>query len=598
MEKPEPKVAKSEDHHSFAQPEQAIMTHLDLELEVDFEQKQLKGKAKIHFKNNKYDQLFLDTRGLEIEKITVGDRELKYTLHNEIEYLGSALEIEIDTFTEALNIFYRTSADAPALQWLSPQQTAGKSAPFLFTQSQAILARTWIPCQDSPGIRFTYNAKIKVPKGLTALMSAESLTTDSSDGLFEFKMEQPIPAYLMALAVGKLSFEALGSRTGVYAEPATIHKAKKEFEDLEEMLETAEKIYGEYAWGRYDVLVLPPSFPFGGMENPRITFATPTILAGDKSLVSLVAHELAHSWSGNLVTNATWNDFWLNEGFTVYFEYRIMEEIYGEDVFKMLALISYQDLQSELESMNFSEDTHLKLNLTGRDPDEGLTSIAYDKGFFFLKLIEETVGKKSWDKFLINYFDEHKFKSVNTEEFLAYLDKNLLDTIPGSKDQIIPEKWVYGPGLPDNCPQIVSEKFEKAEQAANNFIENGTAPTNTKGWMYQEWVHFIRSLNGKIDAKQMGQLDALFGLSNSGNNEVLFEWLMLAVDNHYTTAYGQLEKFLKDVGRRKFIAPLYKKMADDENLNKTAERIYKNARPNYHYVATSTIDQYFSNSNQ
>ncbi|WP_020533482.1 M1 family metallopeptidase [Flexithrix dorotheae] len=595
MDKEEEKPVEKVDQHSFAIPEEAVMTFLDLYIEVDFSEKVIKGTAKITFENHSSNRLFLDTKGLFIESVKVGDREVKFTLHEEIPFMGSALEIEIDTFTNVVEVNYKTSADAPALQWLSAAQTSGKRHPFLFTQSQAILARSWVPCQDSPGIRFPYSATVTVPKNLMALMSAENPQEKNDSGIYHFKMSKPIPAYLLALAVGDIDFKSLGSRTGVYAEPSMLKKSADEFEDLEKMLTAAEKLYGPYKWGRYDLIVLPPSFPFGGMENPRLTFATPTIIAGDKSLTSLVAHELAHSWSGNLVTNATWDDFWLNEGFTVYFENRIMEEVYGKEIAKMLSLISYQDLQAEMEGMNYSEDTRLKLNLKGRDPDDGMTSIAYDKGYYFLKLIEETVGRENWDAFLNQYFSEKEFQAISTEDFLAYLKENLLDKHPGAEEKLKINKWVYSAGLPENCPVIQSDKFEKVEMEIVKFMDGEKARNlNTNKWTYQQWVHFIRKLSDSVSISQMSELDLAFHFTNTGNNEVLFEWLMLAVKKEYKPAYPKMEYFLKSVGRRKFIAPLYKAMAENPAQINLGKRIYKQAKSNYHFVAVNTIDTYFS----
>ncbi|MFT5619349.1 MAG: leukotriene-A4 hydrolase, partial [Arenicella sp.] len=445
------------DKHSFAKPQEAVMTHLDWDAVVDFNTKTISGTATLKLKKSKdAELLFLDTKELDIQKVTDNEgNPLEFKVHPPTKYMGSALEIILKPATESVAIQYVTSPTAGALQWLVPSQTAGKKDPFLFTQSQAILARSWIPCQDSPGIRFTYNAKVKVPSNLLALMSAGNPQAKNASGEYNFEMKQPIPAYLLALAVGDVEFRGIGARSGVYAEPSMIEKSVNEFADLEGMISAAEELYGEYKWERYDLIVLPPSFPFGGMENPRLTFATPTILAGDRSLVALVAHELAHSWSGNLVTNATWDDFWLNEGFTVYFENRIMEKVYGESIADMLALISYQDLQSEVAGMKVGgsyEDTKLKLDLAGRDPDEGVTSIAYDKGFYLLKLIEQTVGREKWDIFLKNYFQTNAFKTITTEQFLKYIDENLLSKVEGAKEKIRIEEWIYQTGIPNNIP--------------------------------------------------------------------------------------------------------------------------------------------------
>ncbi|MEX2380522.1 MAG: M1 family aminopeptidase/hydrolase, partial [Vicingaceae bacterium] len=398
------------EHHSFSKAEEAVLTHLKWDAEVDFESKRILATAQWTIDNKKgVDTIYLDSRNLNIEEIKRNDAEkgIEYGAHEVSDFLGTKLAIPITENTKTISIKYHTTKGADALQFLAPQQTADKTHPFLFTQSQAILARTWLPCQDSPGIRFTYEASVKVPEGMLALMSAENPTEVSADGNYQFVMDQPVPSYLMALAVGKLEYAKIGEITGVYAESEVIEAAAYEFAEMQNMVDTAEALYGEYRWGKYDVIVLPPSFPFGGMENPRLTFATPTIIAGDRSLTALIAHELAHSWSGNLVTNATWEDIWLNEGFTVYFENRIMEEIYGKDFANMLAILSYQDLLEEidwLKSEDRLEDTRLKVDLEGRDPDDGLTGVPYDKGYFLLRLIEETVGRERWDEFLNTYF--------------------------------------------------------------------------------------------------------------------------------------------------------------------------------------------------
>src|SRR6185295_20192533 len=309
-------------------------------------------------------RVVLDTRDLEIRRVTLDDgkTEARFRLGDEVKILGRPLEIEIAPGTTWVNVDYSTKPEAAALQWLTPEQ-AGSPYPFLYTQSESILARTWVPCQDTPGVRMAYEATVHAPRGLLALMSAENPTQDSADGVYHFQMRQPIPSYLLALAVGELEFRPLSPRSGVYAEPSVIELAAWELADTPKMIDAAERLYGPYRWGRYDLLVLPPSFPYGGMENPRLTFATPTILARDRSLVSLVAHELAHSWSGNLVTNSNWNDFWLNEGFTTYIENRLMDALYGKEYADMLWELGYQDLQAEVAdfSKDSLHDTWLKL---------------------------------------------------------------------------------------------------------------------------------------------------------------------------------------------------------------------------------------------
>ncbi len=323
-------------------------------------------------------------------------------------------------------------------------------------------------------MRFTYEARVQVPADLLPLMSASNPQQLRPDGCYEFRMDQPIPAYLMALAVGELEFRALSPRTGVYAEPVTLPGAVAEFGDLEKMVVAAEDLYGPYRWERYDLLVLPPSFPFGGMENPRLTFVTPTILAGDRSLTSLVAHELAHSWSGNLVTNATWNDFWLNEGFTVYFERRIMEQLYGRPYADMLQVLGYSGLLHTVQDIGpASPDTHLRLNLAGRDPDEGLTDIAYEKGDYLLLTLEHLVGRPALDTFIKEYFARHAFQSMDTASFITYLHQELLDQHPGLAEKLRLAEWIDGPGIPDNAPPVASARFAAVDAAVEQW-QQGT----------------------------------------------------------------------------------------------------------------------------
>ena len=582
-------LRRMRDVHSFSRPDEAVVKHISLHLEVDFDRKVLTGNANVKFeKTPEARQLVLDTNGLDIELVTIeGGGETTFTLGEEKPFLGRALTIDLDEDTEAVSIVYTTSPDAAAVQWLSPEQTAGGKHPFLFTQSQAILARTWVPCQDSPGVRMTYEATITVPRGLMAVMSAENPTEANDSGVYHFKMPQPIPSYLLALSVGDLAFRRFSNNSGVYAEKPMIKASEYELADTPKMIEAAEKLYGPYRWGQYDVLVLPPSFPFGGMENPRLTFATPTILAGDRSLVSLVAHELAHSWSGNLVTNATWNDFWLNEGFTVYFERRIMEAVSGRDYSEMLALLGYQDLEATVAELP-PRDTHLFGDFEGRDPDDAATKLPYEKGYFFLRLIEETVGREPWDAFLREYFDRNAFQSMTTAGFLEKLNARF----PELDSQIAIDKWINGPGIPPNVPIVHSDAFVKVEEQVRAF-ENGTPASQlaTKSWSTHEWIHFLRHLPKTLTNEQMAQLDAAFHFTGSGNSEILHEWLMQAIEHKYEAAYDALERFLLRQGRRKFLKPLYQKLAETPEGLARARAIYAKARPMYHAVSYRTIDQ-------
>ncbi len=570
--------------HSFARPDEAAIKHLDLDLTVDFEAKILSGQATLTLDRKPAAKaVVLDTRGLKIGKVSSADgQKLDWKLGEDKGAMGQSLTIELPADVNKVTIEYATSPSAEALQWLSPEQTTDKEHPFLFTQSQAILARTWVPCQDTPAVRMTYSAKMKVPPALMAVMSASNPQVKNETGEYSFEMKQAIPSYLLALAVGDLEFKNSGPRTGVYAEPSVLEKADRELEDTERMIVEAEKLYGPYQWERYDVIFLPSSFPFGGMENPRLTFATPTILAGDKSLVALIAHELAHSWSGNLVTNATWNDFWLNEGFTVYFEQRIMEAVYSRGYSEMLARLSLEGLKEELKSLEL-RDTWLKLDLAGRNPDDGMTAIAYDKGYFFLRAMEEQIGREKWDAFLKGYFTKHAFKSMTTEGFLAYLNENL-------EHDFDIKAWVYGPGLPANCPEVKTAELAQVEKDAAAFA-GGMAPGELKTDKYttHHWLHFLRSLESPLSADQMKSLDGAFKFTQSGNAEITHDWMLHVIAAKYEPGMAKLDTFLTSQGRRKFLTQLYKKLLET-GAKETANRIYKKARPTYHAVSRETID--------
>jgi len=580
-------VSEIKDVHSFADFTKANTTHLFLTLTADFDKKILKGIAAHSIHNNNASQIIFDTKNLNIEKIITNDegKEVKFSFGKEDKIKGTPLVVEITPKTTRVEIYYSTNPSSEAVQWLSPQQTADKTHPFLFTQGEAILTRSWIPIQDSPGNKITYSAEITVPEELTAVMSAKTLGYEN--GTYSFELKQPVPCYLMALAIGKLEYKSLGKRSGVYAEPSMMKASLYEFEDLEPMIDAAEGLYGKYEWEQYDIIVLPPSFPFGGMENPRLTFATPTIIAGDKSLTSLIAHELAHSWSGNLATNATWDDFWLNEGFTVYFERRIAEELFGKDYADMLALLGHQDMMHTIEDLtknNKVEDTRLKLDLEGRGPDDGMTDIAYEKGYFMLRMIEENIGKEKFDKFLIEYFQHFKFKNLTTEEFLVYINKELPEVATMNL-----KEWIYQVGLPDNCPKVKSDNFDRIDKilADKSHLANVSV---TKKWTTHEWLHFLRGIDSSWNITDYTQADSTFGFTNSGNSEIAAAWFEKSIEAKYMVVYPKLEEFLVKVGRRKFLTPLYRAMIEANN-KATAIEIYKKARPNYHFVATNTMDE-------
>lgn len=583
------------DFHSFAQPNHLAVKHLSLNLKADFEQQILSGSVtlKLERNNPEADTLYLDALDLKIIKAEVAGKEVPFQLAEKVEHLGSQLAVVVGKSATDVTISYQTSPDAAAVQWLAAEQTAGKVAPFLFTQGQAILTRSWVPLQDSPMLKITYDAQIEVPSNLLALMSAENNPKAlAADGKYSFKQSKPIAPYLMALAIGRIAYKGYQDEYGVYAEPELLEKSFNEFVDMPNMVSAASKLYGNYMWGRYDVLVLPPSFPFGGMENPCLTFATPTILAGDRSLVSLVAHELAHSWSGNLVTNKTWDDFWLNEGFTVYFERRIMEAIEGPDYAEMLESLGFKDLQRTFEDLkDVPDDTKLKLNLKGRNPDDGVTEIAYEKGYFLLRYLENLVGREKWDAFLNKYFSTHAYGGLTTEEFLPYLETNLLLPVGKKLSDTDVEKWVYQQGYPESGLQPTAKRF----QAVQNFVENsgkvytGDAELQAK-WSTHEWLYFLNLL-GTQSLAQMAELDKAYKLSATGNSEIACVWFQNAAKVGYQPAFPAMKAFLNKTGRRKFLMPIYKALLTTETGKAEAIEIYKTSRQNYHFVARRSLDE-------
>jgi aminopeptidase N len=587
------------DPHSYARPAEARVTHVSLDLTPDFEARQLRGTAALTVERAAGAQhLVLDTQDLHIDRVTDGKgAALLFALGPGDPVMGQALTISLSPDTELVAVAYETSPDAGALQWLAPPQTTSGALPFLFTQGQAILTRTWIPTQDSPGIRQTYDAAIHVPAGMQAVMSAERTSSDgepdtSGRSTARFRMEHAIPPYLIALAVGELAFRAIGGETGVWAEPAVVDRAAAEFAEVDGMMDAAERLYGPYRWGRYDILVLPPSFPYGGMENPRLTFATPTVLAGDRSLVSLIAHELAHSWSGNLVTNATWNDFWLNEGFTTYIEARLMEELRGTRYADMLRQLGRQDLDAAVESLGGPQhpDTRLRLDVAGRSPDEGLTSIAYEKGAAFLETVESVVGRERLDAFLRDYFDRFAFQPMTSGRMIDYMQEELLQ--PGEAERVDLQAWIFEPGIPGNVPGVQSEAFAEVDRQLSAWRDGaGASSLQTSGWTTHEWLHFLRNLPEDIPAARLADLDRTFDLSSTGNSEMLFAWLRIAIRNRYEPAFPALERFLRSQGRLKFVRPLYQDLAATGWGRAMAERIYRDARPTYHPLAVDAIDR-------
>ena len=590
-------TADAADPHSFARPLEARVTHVALDLAFDFAAKAVSGTATLDIDRKPgAREIALDSDGYEVSAVidaTTGT-PLAFAFGAENEALGRPLTIQLAPGTRKIRLAY-TARNSEALQWLTPEQTAGKRRPFLFSQGQAILNRSWIPTQDSPGIRQTWEARIRVPLGLNAVMSGiksdEIIVSTGGTQVFQFRMDKPVAPYLIAIAIGDIRFQALGPRTGVWAEPETLPAAAKELEDTERMVTVAEALFGPYRWGRYDMIVLPPSFPFGGMENPVMTFLTPTFIAGDKSLTSLIAHELAHSWSGNLATNATWADFWLNEGTTTYATNRIVEEVYGRRMAEQQIALGIDSLEAELKTLP-AADTRLAIDLKGRNPDEGLTEVAYEKGAAFLRLLETTFGRERFDPFLRQWFNDNAFRPVTSAQFLAAVRRDLIRGDAELERRLQLDAWVYGPGVPANAVPA-PPAFAEVDGAVAAYAASGALPTGQwMRWTTDERLRFLNRLERTQDRTRLDALESAFGLNRIGNNEVLFAWLALAVANRYDPAVPALERFLSSQGRRKFVRPLILALHKDEAWGRPiAGRIYPRARPLYHPLVTSELDK-------
>ncbi len=596
---PQATAVKVIDEHSYAEPAKVATSDIALDLALDFASKTIAGTAiyTLDWKDPAATQLVLDTRDLSIEKAEGESAPgqwtpLKFALAPADKVLGSKLTIEVPARNARVRVVYKTSPGASGLQWLEPSMTEGKQQPFMFSQSQQIHARSWVPLQDTPSVRFTYSAHVTAPADAMVLMSADNDPAAPRDGDYTFKMPQKIPSYLLAIAAGDLVFQPISSRSGVWAEPSMVGKAATEFADTEKMIETAEKLYGPYRWGRYDILVLPPSFPYGGMENPRMTFATPTVVVGDKSLVSLVAHELAHSWSGNLVTFSSAKDAWLNEGVTSYVENRLVEALYGKEQADMERVIARNELKAEYKELDPKRQALALKPDAVPDPDDTSAATVYTKGAWFLQFLEERFGRENFDAFLRGYFDHFAFQSISTAQFADYAKQNLLDKYPNKATQAEFDAWLYEPGIPVGAPQALSPRFGVVDSARLAWLGSAQLPPPviTSAWTTQEWVHFIEAMPETLKHDQVAQLDAAYKFTGTPNGEIAQRWYPLTVRSGYSEARPAIAEFLQRIGRRKLIMPTYEALSKTTDGLAFAQEVFAKAKPGYHPITTGSVE--------
>ncbi len=574
------------DPHSYFDTDHARIETLDWKARVDFPAKTLDCQATLRFADAPRGVVDLDTRDLDVESVENERGEpLPFELGAPDKVLGARLRVQLTGPVRSLTVRYRTSAASSALQWLEPAQTAGGRQPFLFSQCQAVHARSIVPLQDTPSVRIKYRAELTLPRPLKALMAAGfvSREEEGSRAVETFELPQPIPPYLIALAVGDLASKELGPRSRVWAEPALLEKAAWEFAGVDGMVRAAEALFGPYDWDRFDILAMPPSFPYGGMENPRLTFITPTVIAGDRSLVSVIAHELAHSWTGNLVTNASAEHFWLNEGWTVFAERKILAALEGPELAALHAALGRRSLDRALEQFKERPQlTALRTHLAGVDPDEVFSVVPYEKGYLFLRALEDAVGEAAFARFVQQYVSGFRFQSLTTERFCAFVEEKL----PGALAKVDAKAWLDAPGVPASAPAPRSARLDAL------LAQLGAVPTREQaaGWSPLEWQLYLESQRSPAPRQTLEQLEQQFELSSSGNHEILVAWLALAVASGFEPAVPKAEEVLRRVGRMKYLRPLYSALAGSPQTKARARALFSECAECYHPIARQVVE--------
>lgn len=620
MESTNEKVNWAIDPNSFANTKNFQINHMKLNVKTNFEKKIIIGYVihEVLIVDKSSTRLTLDTRGLKINDVAwINDDnkeiQLKFNMGESHSVYGQALNIDLTNEIMQktkfnVKVSYETTPECTACQWLEPSQTEGKKYPYFYTQCEAIHARSIVPCQDSPVVKQTYESEITVPENLRALMSAILVNEEKTEnGLVTYKFEQKmrIPSYLLAIAVGSLKGIKIGPRTTVWSEPEVVDKAANEFVNTEDFIRIGEEYLTEYSWGIYDLLVLPPSFPFGGMENPCLTFVTPTIVAGDRSLVDVVAHEIAHSWTGNLITNSNWQHFWLNEGYTVYIERKIISALHGEEYRQFSAIIGWNDLKDSV--VNYGSEkayfTALVPDLRNQDPDDSFSSVPYEKGFNLLYYLEQILGgSKVFDPFVKEYVKNFANKSLNTNEWKDYLyeyfakvDKSKLEIL----DSVDWNTWLYGYGMPPVDPKFDRTLLNKCDELAKRWIkfkdsksfDGGFNSTDLDEFDAKQKMIFLLRINedGPYSKEFIEAMDKVYGLTKVVNSEIRFLWQTLCLTSNYEPIFPEVVKFLEEQGRMKFVTPLYRMLYKCKNGSELAISTFKKNKSFYHPIAVENI---------
>ncbi len=587
-----------QDPHSYADSDQPRTARLDLALRVDFAERRLRGEARLTLVAPSAGPLDLDTRALTIEQICdASGRPLPFTLHPAEPVLGARLRIQLPPGTGEVRVRYTTSAEASALQWLSPEQTAGRVQPYLYSQCQAIHARSVVPLQDSPRFRIPYSASLTVPEELRVLMAAAPRGRERAgpgEATWRFEMPQPIPPYLIAFAVGDLAERPLSPRCSVFAEPSVVDGAAWEFAEVESLMTAAEALFGPYDWERFDLLVMPPSFPYGGMENPRLTFVTPSLLAGDRSLVNVIAHELAHAWTGNLVTNASADDFWLNEGFTVYAERRILEALQGRDAEELHACIGRHELDVALGRFATRPQlTRLRNDLRGFDPDDAFSSVPYEKGYLLLRHLEESAGRAAFDGFLRGWLAAHRFGSVTTQDFLDQLEREL----PGLTERAGVLQFLDQPDVPEFAPRARSLRLEQIQRLAREAAASAMpSAAEASALTPTELQLFLQSLPATLEVAACAQLRALLSPQDRRSLEIQVAWLTAALRAGDPLAPAEAARVVSQTGRMKYLRPLYSELAAKAETRSLARAVFEKVKSSYHPIARQSVERILGKS--